>query len=259
MFAPMAHFSLSELTDPARIEHENELHQLYHRPELLSLPDIAWGDRWMLDADCAAFARIAQGFATHFASIYWLRAPRHQSARALTAHFARAEQLGLGSSAWTNTPLDEFLVPLKGYVRPDRLVSAEALPFRPMRGAYLVVSRFFRHQDVAANAVFHWYDQVRIPNMLECAGAAGAWTFASRQLFSPTGDLSKAILRVQLVYLDGDPVIFAQELADREPHWVQAGQGRDTADVEEVLFAAPLRIVIPWRPGRFANAGGGRR
>jgi hypothetical protein len=253
MFSPLAYFALTEVKDPSRLQHENDLHLLYHRPQLLQLPDVAWGERWMLEADCAGESVYTPEFALHYAAMYWLREPRHQSARALTAHFARAEQLGLGSS-WARSAFDEFLVPLKGYVRHDRLVSDEALPFRPMRGAYLMVSRFFRHQDVAAEATFHWYDQVRIPDMLDCAGAAGAWTFASRELFSPTGDLSKPIIRINLFYVDGDPVSFGRDLAERRKVWERTGRSRDTRDVEEVLFAGPLRIAKPFSTGRFATS-----
>ena len=259
MFSPMAHFSLTRVTDRAKLDHENDLHLLYHRPQLLSLTDVAWGDRWMRDADCAALGERADDFDLDFAAMYWFRPPRHQSGRAFSAHFARASQLGLGSDDWTQVVLDEFMVPLKGYARHDRLVSADALPFRPMKGAYLAVSRFHRHQDVAAEAAFHWYDQVRVPAMLECAGAAGAWTFASRELFSPTGNLSNPIIRVTVVYLDGDPVSFSRELAERDEQTQRSGLVHDTSEIEERLFAGPLRMALPWRPGKFDTSGSEKR
>jgi hypothetical protein len=247
MFAPMIHFALCELTDQTKHRAENELQQLYHLPELLALPGIAWGGRWAHDAECAAWSVCRADFEIDYASMFWLRAPATDNARLFTSHFARAAQKGLGSAQWSRTALDEFLVPLKGYAKHDRLVSDAALPFRPVKGIYLVVSRFHRHQNVEAEATFHWYDQVRIPDMLDCVGAVGVWTFASRTLFSPSGDHAEPILRINLFYLDGDPLEFAQDIANHEKGWRSGGRLRDTTAIEEVLFAGPLRTIRPWR------------
>lgn len=253
MFAPMAHFLLTEVTDPEQHAEETELQELYHRPELLSQPGVAWGDRWMRDAECAAATAICHAdFALHYAAMYWLRAPAHQSARGFVEHFERAAQLGLRSEPWIRCPFDAFMVPLKGYVCHDRLVSEDALPFRPMKGVYLTVSRFAEHRGVEAEDIFRWHDQVRIPDLLECEGVAGAWTFASRALFAPDGDQSKPVTRVQLFYLEIDPVEFAREIAGRETTWAKAGRSRDTGSVEEIFFAGPLRSIIPWRAAQFA-------
>ena len=47
-----------------------------------------------------------------------------------------------------------------------------------------------------------------------------------------------------LVYLDGDPLTFAEALADHPPD-------RVTAEVETLLFAGPLRTIIPWESDWF--------
>jgi len=143
--------------------------------------------------------------------------------------------------------LDEFMVPLKGYIRREALLSEQALPFRPNKGVYLVVSRFNRHHDVEAEDVFRWYDQIRIPDMLECPGAAGAWSFATRALYSPLRDLTQPALRMQLFYLDGDPLAFAAAVREREEVWAAAGRSRDSSTVETVLFSGPLVRIVPWR------------
>jgi hypothetical protein len=243
MFSPVVHILLRRMTDPGRHRAENELFQLYHQPELRSLPEVAWVDRWVCAPDCAT--RTAEG-RFDYASISWLRPPAHASARACSEHFERAAQLGLHSRAWAETTLDAFMVPLKGYVRPSALLSAEALPFRPNTGAYLIISRFHRHHDAEAEDVFRWYDQTRIPDLLECAGAVGAWTFAARDFYAPDRDLAQPMLRMKLIYLERDPLAFTDQLSKLK--------SRDTSDVEEIVFAGPLRAIVPWQWDWFDGA-----
>ena len=242
MFSPVVHILLRRMTDPARHRAENELFQLYHQPELRSLPEVAWVDRWVLAPGCAAQSAVAAECRFDYASICWLRPPAHASARAYNEHFERATQLGLHSNAWAETTLDVFMTPLHGYVRRQALLSAEALPFRPNTGAHLIVSRFHRHHDADAEDVFRWYDQTRIPDLLDCAGAVGAWTFAARTFYAPDRDLTKPMLRMTLVYLERDPLAFAGDVAK-----LPSARLRDVRHVETILFAGPLRAVVPWQ------------
>src|SRR5579871_2639707 len=242
MFSPLVHIRLRRMTDPEKHRAENELFQLYHQPELRKLPEIAWVDRWVCGPDCAARSASAPDFGFDYASVCWLLPPAPASARAFTEHFERAAQLGLHSAAWSETTLDAFVVPLHGYVKPSALLSAEALPFRPNTGAYLIVSRFHRHHDAEAEDAFRWYDQTRIPDLLDCSGAAGAWTFAAREFYAPDRDLTQPMLRVTLVYLERDPLEFADEVSRRS-----SSRARDIRHVETILFAGPLRSIVPWR------------
>lgn len=249
MFSPMIHIRLSRMTDQAKHRDENELFQLYHQPELRSLPEIAWVDRFANAPDCARHATHDAAHALDYAAISWLRPDAHASARALTEHFERAAQLGLHSRGWAKPVVDGFFVPLKGYVRKDALLSADALPFRPNTGAYLLLTEFFRHHDVEAEDVFRWYDQTRIPQLLDCAGAAGAWTFGAREFYTPTRDLAQPIQRLTIVYLQGDPLAFANDVA------ASSKEMRDTTMVERLLFAGPLRAIVPWQWGWFDARG----
>jgi hypothetical protein len=241
MFSPMIHLALSRMTDTAKHRDENELFQLYHQPELRSLAGIAWVDRFVNAPDCARLATHDAACAPDYAAICWLRGEAHAGARALTEHFERAAQLGLHSRGWAEPVFDGFFVPLKGYVRKEALLSAEALPFRPNAGAYLLLSEFFRHHDAAAEDVFRWYDQTRIPELLDCTGAAGAWTFGAREFYSPTRDLTKPTQRLTIVYLNSDPLTFANDVAARSKAL------RDTTVVERLLFSGPLRAIVPWQ------------
>jgi hypothetical protein len=246
MFSPVVHIQLRRITDPARHHAENELFQLYHQPELRRLPEVAWVDRWVCSPDCDARSVRTAELRFDYAAISWLRPPAHASARACTEHFERAAQLGLHSRGWAETTLDTFMVPLKGYVRPAALLSADALPFRPNTGVYLIVSRFHRHHDAGAEDVFRWYDQTRIPELLECAGAVGAWTFAAREFYAPDRDLTQPMLRMTLVYLERDPPAFADQASKPT--------SRDTSGVEQILFAGPLRAIVPWQWDWFGAA-----
>lgn len=257
LFAPLAHFALTSADGAAAHRAHNELHALYHWPELQSQPGVAWGERWVRDPACAAAGtKPAEGFDADYCAMYWLRAPALASAQAFEAHFARAAHLGM---AETPPRFAGYMVPLKGYVRREPLVSDQALPFRPNKGIYLIVSRFRCHHDVESEDVFRWYDQVRIPDMLDCPGAAGAWTFSARSLYSPTRDLSQPAIRIQLFYLDGDPVAFADAVREAEGGWRKAGRSRDTSAVEDLLFAGPLRAIVPWRWNWFDGETGGAR
>ena len=242
MFSPVVHILLRRMIDPAMHHAENELYQLYHQPELRSLSEVAWVDRWVLTPDCAAQSAVTPDHRFDYASISWLRPPAHASARAYNEHFERAAQLGLQSSAWAETTLEVFMAPLHGYVRRQALLSADALPFRPNTGAYLIVSRFHRHHDADAEGVFRWYDQTHIPDLLDCAGAVGAWTFAARAFYAPDRDLTKPMLRMTLVYLERDPLAFAGEVAK-----LPSARLSDTQHVETILFAGPLRAIVPWQ------------
>ena len=145
MFAPAVHFSLTTLTDPTKHRAHNAWRQLDYHPELVVQPGVALGDAWVRSPDCAAasFVGADDAFARfHYAQLYWLRAPEQESARALTDFSERAFQMGRRpDGAWASEAHAGFFVPLKGYVNDRVLVSAEALPFRPMTGIHLKVSR----------------------------------------------------------------------------------------------------------------------
>src|SRR5438552_3886108 len=151
MFSPMVFLALTRITDPAQHRTENELFQLFHQPELRSLPEIAWVDRWVGAPDCAARSLHDTSYRFDYAAMCWLRPPAHASARACLEHFERAAQRGLHSRAWAQPALEAFMIPLKGYVRNEALLSAEALPLRPNTGMYLVVSQVIRHHDAEAD------------------------------------------------------------------------------------------------------------
>ncbi len=118
-------------------------------------------------------------------------------------------------------------------------------------GVYLTVSRLNAPGGKAAEKTFAWYDRVRIPDLLLCRGAAGVWTLVSPSSHAGLprlgeSDARRTKLRVQLVYLDEDPLEFRSDLQAKEHIWRGSGRHRDTSDVEDVLFEGPLRSITPW-------------
>jgi hypothetical protein len=252
-----AFFSFAEIRDRSQHRAYNEWHQLDHRPENLALPGVIWGERWVKSPDCAALTEADQELfvAFHYLNSYLLREPVEQSLKdwlelgEVSIHWGRRSDLKLAKR-----PLMGFFLPVKGYANPRVLVPAEILPLRPNRGVHLTVTSVQDPNTAEAEEVFGWYDRVRIPDLLECRGAAGAWTFASRDvrvrtpsMHTAEGKDERLHLRFQLVYLDGDPLEFVEDLCSREPEWRRAGRVRDTSDVERVVYTGPLRAIIPWQ------------
>lgn len=271
MPASKAYFSLTEILDPAHHRTHNEWHQLDHRPENLLLPGIVWGDRWVRSPDCVqASAGLASEYArVHYAIMYWFREPLQETLDAFFVLSERSFQWGRSPQiGWTRRPLRGFFSPVKGYVASHVRVSADALPLRPVKGIHVTVSRLRRH-DAVAEDIFRWYDEVRIPDLLQCRGAAGAWTLASDDLFPPPWDregpawsfadsnsrsAEASSLRMTLIYLDEDPLEYLADVAAREPAWRASGRLRDTSSVEEVFFTSPFRMIVPWEWSWFDHA-----
>lgn len=257
MFSERAFFSFVDLAADSSHRVYNEWHQLDHRPENLLLPGVAWGDRWARTPDCAAAGEdLPTQFAgTDYVAMYWFRAPYDESIAAWT-------QLGEDSHQWgrgprldgVRRPLTAFFTPVKGYVAPRVLVSADALPFRPNRGLHVTVSRFREHHGAAAHDFFAWQDRVRIPDLLAVDGVAGAWTFSFRSdqrhptlALNDSEQYAVGELRVQLLYLDDDPRAVTADIAERERTWDAAGRGAPDPSAEERLFSSPVSTIVPWQ------------
>ena len=257
-----AFFSLAEIRDRTQHRAYNEWHQLDHRPENLALPGVIWGERWVRSPDCLAATRADEGLfgRFHYLNSYLLREPLERSVSdwlelgEVSIHWGRRSDLKLAGR-----PLMGFFLPVKGYANPRVLVPPDILPLRPNRGVHLTVTKLAGEPNrPAAEEVFAWYDRVRIPDLLECRGAAGAWTFASQEV--RVGSASMHIkddpqaalkLRFLLVYLDGEPLEFAEDLDAKEAAWRRAGRLRDNSEVETEVYSGPLRSIIPWEWGWF--------
>ena len=248
----LAYFTFAEITDPTKHYEFNEYHQLDHRPENLALPGVIYGERWVRTPDCASAVPTPDtNFSTvHYVNMYWLREPVEASRLEWMDFGTQATHLGRRPDlAWARRPLVGSFIPLKGYVNPRVLISAEALPFRPGRGVFVTVTQL--GEDLAAaERLARWYDRVRIPDMLLCRGVTGAWTFISESAFPAHRrdgvEENSAGMRIHVFFLDEDPLLFAVDLAERQPAWETAGRLCPEPGAETPIFTAPLRTIIPW-------------
>lgn len=243
-------FSFSRLTDQSKHQAYGAWHGLDHLPENIALDGVALGNRWVRSPACASLSEETSDELgeMQYLTTYWFRDPWEESIRAwdelasMSRHWGRRPEL-----AWTRRLRRGYFVPIKGYVNPAALVGPDVLPFRPTRGVYLSVSRF-AGSPVDVVETMQWYDEVHIPDLVTCAGAAGAWTFVSQDTFAQDRTSPEMTsLRVMLVYLDDDPARFVEDLRARKARWQEDGRLRDTSAVEVPLFSGPLEAVLPWR------------
>ena len=250
MLAKKVFFSFLELTDPTRHAEYNAYHQLDHRPENLALPGVRWGDRWVRTPACAASSTgtDAQLMRMQYTTMYWFADPVERS----VAEWAELGELAFQWGRRPDTDWAErhvgFFRPLKGYVNPRVLVSPDALPFRPVRSMLLNVLRVREPRAGATEQAYAWYDRVHLPQVVECRGVAGVWSFVSESLTLLPGSGkggSDRGLRVHLAFCDEEPAVVLQDLAERRAE-LAAGMPDLDGVVEELLFTA-LEPITPWQ------------
>lgn len=262
MFAQKAFFSVMGVTDPSQHRAYNEYHQLDHRPENLVMPGVAWGDRWVRSPDCASASTGSdRSFDDcHYTTMYWLREPLDASLKAWTELGERAYLWGRRPDlAWRKNHLQAFVDPVKGYAAPRILISSDALPFRPVRGVHMTISKMLAHDDHATHDAMTWYDRVRFPDLLDTSGVAGLWTFVSEDLLAPGRDTTNSYTarswtRITLLYLDEDPLSVLTDMQGRDASLRRAGRLRDLSNVEDIRFATPMRAIVPWQWDWFDGA-----
>jgi hypothetical protein len=236
-----AFFSFATLSDPSEHRPYNAWHQLDHRPENLALSGVAYGDRWVRNPVCAALAPTPEPLsAAQYLNMYWFRAPWQQSieewnelARRST-HWGRRYDLDIADRLFIG-----FFTPVKGYASRRVLVSEDALPFRPVRGVHVNMTRYTgparQYQNVAA-----WTDRELIPSLMSLGGVAGAWTFVSDpSIAPPIGETIPDNVVLRMLYLDDFPAVVAPQLTQR-------ATGRPDVHIAEVLFEGFFETITPW-------------
>jgi hypothetical protein len=225
-------FSFTEITDPSEHRSYNEWHQLDHMPEQYPLPGMAFGQRWVSTPACRS-ARAVDGpllAPLHYVTLYLMTEPVEPT---LEAFLALGGQLrGAGRfhehrRALLSGPFDVEATA----AAPRILISAEAVPYRPNRGAYIVVEDLSPGADGPATARAATADA-----LLTTAGVAGVWTFVSaaeRRLTWRPGHR-----RVTVCFLDEDPLGVSTALAEI----VSVAPTHPDA----VIHAGPLESVTPW-------------
>jgi len=255
MFSERAFFTFVRLDDPAYHHEYNAWHALDHRPENLSLPGVAWGDRWKLTDDCKAVAFEPDEYlrGSDYVAMYWFRPPYDESLAAWNKLAEDSFRWGrLPQIPGLTRPLRGFYQPVRGYAARRILVDHEVLPFRPNRGLYVVLTRNTDPYTAATHELHRWHDQDRLPALLDVPGVAGIWTFSLLDAGTRPWDADaapapgKETLRLTLFYLDEDPVDTALAIRARETELDAAGRGAPSSAQEELLVSFPVRAVDPW-------------
>ena len=206
-------FSFTEITDPNEHRSYNEWHQLDHMPEQFPLPGIAWGQRWVSTPECRD-ARAISGARldpVHYVTLYLMTEPVDETLRAFRAlgrELYERKRFHLHRRAHLSGPFPFTRAAVASRV----LVSAEAVPYRPNRGVYVVV------QPLGA-------PPVELAEWCTIAGVAGAWSFADEER------------RISVAWCDEPPLTVAHALTPD-----------DGANAE---FAGPFETITPWEWGWF--------
>jgi hypothetical protein len=234
-------FSFTEITDPAEHRAYNEWHQLDHMPEQYPIPGIVAGQRWVSTPACRQ-ARVVDEDPlrpVHYMTLYLMADPIDrtlrdfmevgQQLRALGRFHQQRRAAISGPHQW-----------LDARAAARVLVSAEAVPYRPNRGVYVVVEEPVPGADPAAEDDWirrlhtEWADAA-------CAvpGVAGVWQFATSPRLQDPG-WSEGRRRITVCYLDGAPLEVADGLRP-----LLAERWRD-APVRAV-HAGPYETVVPYQ------------
>ena len=226
----MGFFSFTEITDPAEHRSYNEWHQLDHMPEQYPLAGMAYGQRWVATPACRA-ARAVDGellAPVHYATLYLMTEPVDETLaqfQALGGELRRRGRFHQHRRAQLSGPF--VLESVRA--APRALVSAAAVPYRPNRGVYLVVEDRASTDDRPA--------QESLDELLETAGVAGVWTFASAT--ERRGPWYPGVRRVTVCYLDDEPLGVAASVA--------AVVRRRPPGPGPVIHAGPYETVTPWQ------------
>jgi hypothetical protein len=240
-------FSFTEITDPREHRAYNEWHQLDHMPEQFPLDGVAYGQRWVATPACAA-ARVASEppfDSVHYMTLYLMTEPVDRTLQEFYDLGARLRALGRFHRHRRSHLSGPFAL-LSADAASRVLVSAEAVPYRPNRGVYVVIEQPVDRARL--DDYTRWLHTEHHPALLAVPGVAGIWTFTTSTAFRAhpwdTGDH-----RVTVMWLDDDPVGTAAALRT-------ADATRDGNDATRVMFSGPLATVVPWQWDWFDEMGG---
>jgi hypothetical protein len=222
-------FSFTEITDPAEHRSYNEWHQLDHMPEQYPLPGMAFGQRWVSTPACRV-ARTVDGpllAPVHYVTLYLMTEPVQETLDAFLALGGELRSLGRFHQhrrALLSGPFDVSSI----VAAPRALISAEAVPYRPNRGAFVVV------EDLTLPGAG---DGVVATTLVEAPGVAGVWSFVSDEERAMTWRPGRH--RITVCFLDENPVTVSPALG--------RVIGERDGDAASIIHAGPLETVTPWQ------------
>lgn len=228
------------LTPPAPPDDDGSYlrwHLLDHMPEQYQLPGIQFALRYIADGEYVESRIAGTGPLADVGNVvnYLVGDPVQQTHEDFMALGPRLAELGRFPE---RRQVLQLRMPalLRWYAAPQALVSAEVVPFRPHRGAVVLI------EEPAGDGVapwLQWLHTEHYPAVLAAPGVAGAWMYRD----TTTWDLHPAAKGdpqfTTVVYLDDDPLAATRVLRPLvEERW-RSGAVRP-------LFAGPLRTMIQW-------------
>ena len=231
-------FSFTEITDPYQHRAYNEWHQLDHMPEQYPLPGLAFGQRWVCTPELRAARLVGEAplDAAHYVTVYLMTDPVEQTLTDFMELGAKLHQLGRFFQPRISHLSGPFQF-LEAHAAPRVLVSAESIPYRPNRGAFVIVEE--PTDEGRLDGFVRELHETHMPALLDVSGVAGAYSFASSPSFGNKG-WSKGHRRITVCYLDDDQLTVTAGIAPLlEARW-------DGAPVRPLL-AGPYASVIPWQ------------
>jgi hypothetical protein len=224
------YFSFTEITDPNEHRSYNEWHQLDHMPEQYPLSGIVFGQRWVSTPACRSARQVDQEplQPVHYITLYLMAEPVEETLDEFMALGQRLRQLNR-FHAHRRSLLSGPFEPVATEAAARVLISAEAVPYRPNLGVYVVV------EELAEGQRFN----VDLSQLVAAPGVAGAWAFGS------------GTQQITVCYLDADPLEVADGL---RPALVKRW---DRSSLHPV-FAGPLETIVPWQWDWFDQPEEGR-
>jgi hypothetical protein len=213
-----------------------EWHLLDHLPEQYQLDGLRHGQRWASTPACRA-VRAAES--ERFAAVdhvtqYLMADPPDQVVDDFLDLGARLRAAGRYPARLPSVMLAGF-VPQVAAAAARVLVSDGVVPYRPNRGAYVILER---PPDGDEGTRYRtWLEHEHLPELVGSAGVAGAWMLAPGRVRPDRLDADD--LELTILYLDGDPAEVGAALAGRL-------RGRWDGWESTPVLAAPFETVRPW-------------
>jgi hypothetical protein len=238
-------FSFTEITDPREHRAYNEWHQLDHMPEQLPLRGVAWGQRWVATPACARARDAAEAplDRVHYLTQYLMTDPVDATLDEFWRWGAQLNAMGR-FHRHRHSHLNGAFLLAETYAARRIRIAPEAVPYRPNRGALVVLEDPLEPRGL--DAYDEWLHLVHWPDVLEVPGVAGIWNFAELDK-SRAIENRRAARRLTMLYLDDDPPGVLERLRKRESEWRAAGRMPDFSQTVRTLYRCPFQTIIPWQ------------
>ncbi len=234
-------FSLSASSPDGDDSRYLRWHHLDHLPQQYEIPGMLFGQRWVSTPECrAARAVQSERFEPVNHVVHYLFG--EPVAQVVDDFFALRDHLieiGRFPERLPNR-LVSGGEPVEAHAAASALVTADVVPYRPNRGAYLIIE-----QADPPSAGARW-SRAHVEALLAIDGVAGLWSFAPTTL--RPDEFSKSGYSVSVCYLDEDPVGVAPSIgAVLSARWGGAAI--------RPAFAAPFVSLRPFDYERHRRPG----